>query len=230
MIRGILLDIEGTTTPMSFVYDVLFPYARRHMPDYVRNAELGDLKQEHDQDLRDGKNPPAFSSDPLPYLYWLMDQDRKSTALKRIQGEIWLKGFASGELRGEVFDDVAPALQRWHARGIDVRIFSSGSVVAQRLVFSATPSGDLTLYIRGYFDTETGPKDKPDSYGRIAAAFGVAAADILFISDVTRELDAARSAGMHTLLCLRPGNRPQPEHTHRSIQDFHADHSWPWNT
>jgi enolase-phosphatase E1 len=230
MIRGILLDIEGTTTPVSVVYDVLFPYARRHMAEHVRNAVFDDLEEEHEQDLRNGNNPPPLSSDPVPYLFWLMDKDRKSTALKRIQGEIWLKGFNEGELRGEVFDDVAPALRRWHAKGIDIRIFSSGSVVAQRLVFSTTPSGNLTQYIRGYFDTQTGAKDKPDSYRIIAATFGLPAGQILFLSDIAKELDAARSAGMQTRLCLRPGNRPQPEHNHETIKDFQTDHSWPWTT
>src|SRR5438477_13185536 len=99
--RGILLDIEGTTTPISFVFDVLFPYARRHAAAYVQHAELADLRQEYDDDIRAGNHPPDWSSDPVPYIHWLMDQDRKSTALKRIPGEIWLEGFRGGELRGE---------------------------------------------------------------------------------------------------------------------------------
>src|SRR5215470_20111115 len=111
--RGILLDIEGTTTPITFVYDVLFPYARRHVSDYVRNADLTDLRREYDDDMRAGNSPPDWSSDPVRYIHWLMDKDRKSTALKRMQGEIWLKGYRSGELHGEVFDDVLPALERW---------------------------------------------------------------------------------------------------------------------
>src|SRR5262245_25495089 len=124
MIRGILLDIEGTTTPIAFVFDVLFPYARQHMADYVQNADLTDLRREYEQDLSAGNNPSDWSTDPLPYIHWLMDRDRKSTALKRIQGEIWLKGYRVGELHGEVFDDVPPALDRWLAAGIDIRIFS----------------------------------------------------------------------------------------------------------
>ena len=112
------------------------------------------------------------------------------------------------------------ALERWHTKKIDVRIFSSGSVLAQRLIFSTTPAGDLTRLLCGYFDTTTGPKSDPSSYERIAQAFGIPADDILFISDVTRELDAARSAGMQTLLCFRPGNHPQPPHTHQTITSF----------
>src|SRR5438046_6943074 len=118
--------------------------------------------------------------DALPiYLYWLMDQDRKSTALKRIQGEIWLQGYKKGELHGEVFPDVPPALQRWHETGIDVRIFSSGSVLAQKLIFESTKYGDLTKFLKGYFDTTTGPKNEAESYHKIAAAFGVPDGDIL---------------------------------------------------
>jgi enolase-phosphatase E1 len=220
--RGVLLDIEGTTTPVSFVYDVLFPFARRHVAEYVRGADLTALKQEHEEDLAQGHNPPTWSSDPVPYIHWLMDQDRKSTALKNIQGQIWLEGYQNGELRGEVFQDVPPALERWHRNNIDVRIFSSGSILAQRLLFSSTAAGDLTQFLNGYFDTTTGPKNDPASYTHIANGFGIAAADILFISDVTRELDAARSAGMHTLLCVRPGNHPQPPHDHNAITTFDA--------
>jgi enolase-phosphatase E1 len=220
MTRGVLLDIEGSTTPIAFVYDVLFPYARRQMAEYVRSAELTDLRAEYNDDLLAGNNPPDWSDDPLPYVYWLMDRDRKSTALKRIQGEIWREGYRIGQLRGEVFDDVAPALKRWHAAGIDVRIFSSGSVLAQRLIFSTTPEGDLTPYLNGYFDTTTGPKNDPASYSKIASTFGFPASDIAFISDVTRELDAAREAGMQTLLCVRPGNPAQSPHTHRVIKTF----------
>src|SRR5205823_5309896 len=124
--RGILLDIEGTTTPITFVYDVLFPFARRHVAGYLKHADLADLHREYDEDVRHGLNPPTWAAEPASYIYWLMDQDRKSTALKNIQGQIWLEGYQSGELRGEVFPDVPAALQRWHQDKIDVRIFSSG--------------------------------------------------------------------------------------------------------
>jgi len=219
-VRGILLDIEGTTTPIAFVYDVLFPFARRRAVEYVKDADLTELKREHEQDVVAGTNPPPWSAGPVQYIHWLMDKDRKSTALKNIQGKIWLEGYESGELRGEVFPDVAPALERWRQSHIDVRIFSSGSVLAQRLLFSTTTAGDLTKYIKGYFDTTTGPKGDPSSYRTIADAFHIPAGDILFISDVSRELDAARRAGMQTLLCVRPGNHPQPANTHDTITSF----------
>jgi len=218
--RGILLDIEGTTTPVAFVYDVLFPFARHHAAEYLRHGDLADLKREHDEDVRQGHDPPPWSTPPVAYVHWLIDQDRKSTALKDIQGRIWLEGYQSGELRGEVFADVPPALERWHQKNIDIRIFSSGSKLAQRLLFSTTKSGDLTKFLNGYFDTTTGPKNDPASYRTIAIAFGIPASQMIFISDVTRELDAARLAGMETMLCLRPGNHPQPLGDHPAVTSF----------
>jgi enolase-phosphatase E1 len=220
MVRGILLDIEGTTTPIAFVYDVLFPFARLHFPEYLKRADLTDLQREYDEDARKGLNPPPWSPEPAAYIHWLMDQDRKSTALKRMQGEIWREGYEKANLHGEVFPDVPIALQRWQRENVDVRIFSSGSILAQRLLFSTTAAGDLTQFLRGYFDTTTGPKNDPASYRTIAKLFGISPSEMLFISDVTRELDAARHAAMQTLLCVRPGNHPQPAHTHGVITTF----------
>jgi enolase-phosphatase E1 len=218
--RGILLDIEGTTTPISFVYNVLFPFARKHLAEYLPHTDLTDLKREYDEDVRRNLNPPVWSKNPVGYVEWLMDQDRKSTALKKLQGEIWRAGYEKGELHGEVFPDVPPALERWHRHNMDVRIFSSGSILAQRMIFSTTRAGDLTRFLNGYFDTTTGPKNEASSYQQIGNEFGLAAGNIVFVSDVTRELDAARSAGMKTLLCVRPGNHPQPSHTHTTITTF----------
>jgi len=138
-----------------------------------------------------------------------MDQDKKSTGLKSLQGKIWEEGYRTGDLRGEVYADVPPALERWRRQGIDIAIFSSGSVQAQRSLFASTAAGDLTRFIRAYFDTTTGPKTAPDSYGRIAAALERSPAEVLFLSDVAAELDAARTAGMRTALCVRaPGSAP----------------------
>jgi enolase-phosphatase E1 len=218
--RGILLDIEGTTTPVSFVYDVLFPFARAHAGEHLANEDLSLLRREHDHDVRSALSPPPWSEPPLEYVNWLMDQDRKSTGLKALQGKIWQDGYARGELHGVVFSDVPPAFQRWRERGIDVRIFSSGSVLAQRLIFSTTSAGDLTAFLNGYFDTTTGPKTEPSSYAQIAKRFELNPSEILFISDITRELNAARQAGMMTRLCIRPGNAPQPAQFHRSISTF----------
>jgi enolase-phosphatase E1 len=138
-----------------------------------------------------------------------MDQDKKSTGLKSLQGKIWEEGYRTGELRGEVYPDVPPALERWRRQEIDIAIFSSGSVQAQRSLFASTAAGDLTRFIRAYFDTTTGPKTAPDSYARIAAALERSPSEVLFLSDVGPELDAARTAGMRTALCVRPpGSAP----------------------
>ena len=219
-VRLVLLDIEGTTTPMSFVHDVLFPYARTRLASFLRThayqEELRDvlatLRVEWQEDARSGEEPPPWAFADIPaaarYLDWLMDRDRKSPALKRIQAEIWKVGFESGELRGEVFPDVAGALARWKAAAVDIAIYSSGSSLAQRLIFSTTAAGDLTPIIAGFFDTAAGAKRSPDSYARIAAATNRAPQTILFISDSPEELNAALNAGCQILLAVRPGNRP----------------------
>ena len=236
-IRAVLLDIEGTTTPIRFVYEVLFPYARRHLRRYVEqhaaspgHAPLYDrLRDEHASDRAAAEAVPPWIDQPpaaragsiLSYLEWLMDRDRKSTALKSLQGLIWEEGYRGGDLVGEVFADVPAALARWRAQRIDAGIFSSGSVLAQQLLFRHSSAGDLTSLLRWHFDTTTGPKTEPESYRRIAAAMGIPAASVLFVSDVAAELDAARTAGMQTRLCIRPGNRPPPPgHGHTEIRTF----------
>lgn len=220
MPKGILLDIEGTTTPIGFVYDVLFPFARAHAHEHLDEEAQRDLKHEHESDVAAGLRPPPWSSGGVAYVHWLMDQDRKSTALKNLQGKVWQEGYRRGELRGEVFPDVPPALERWHREGKDVRIYSSGSLLAQRLLFSTTSHGDLTRFLHGYFDTTIGPKTESSSYAGIAAAVGLTGSEILFISDIVRELDAATIAGLQVCFSLRPGNHPQPENSYRLISTF----------
>jgi enolase-phosphatase E1 len=220
MTKGILLDIEGTTTPIAFVYDVLFPYARTHAHEYLDEVAQRELKGEYDADLARGLNPPPWSNSAVAYVHWLMDQDRKSTALKNLQGKIWQDGYQTGELHGEVFADVPDALERWYRAGCDVRIYSSGSILAQQLLFSTTRYGDLTRFLRGFFDTTTGPKKEPSSYELIAGAFSIPASEITFISDVTGELDAAVTAGMQARLSRRPGNHPQPQNSYQSISSL----------
>jgi len=149
-----------------------------------------------------------------------MDQDRKSTALKNLQGKIWQEGYRRGELHGDVYPDVPAALERWHGAGLDVRIYSSGSILAQQLVFSTTRYGDLTRFLNGYFDTTTGPKTESSSYHVIASAFALPAPEILFISDVVRELDAAKEAGLQTRLAIRPGNHSQPPNSYLTVSTF----------
>jgi enolase-phosphatase E1 len=149
-----------------------------------------------------------------------MDQDRKSTALKALQGRIWQEGYRRGELHGEVFPDVPVALKKWNDAGIDVRIYSSGSILAQQLLFSTTRYGDLTVYLKGYFDTTTGAKSDASSYATIARAFKLNPPEILFVSDVLRELDAAAAAAMQARLAVRPGNPPQPASMYPVIRSF----------
>jgi enolase-phosphatase E1 len=231
---AVLVDIEGTTTPIRFVYDVLFPYARRNVRAFLARRggesevahDLAALRREHAAEPPT-ERPPAWTdtSEPLDaataYVHWLMDRDRKSTALKSLQGRLWEEGFRTGELRSEVYDDVPAAFRRWHARGQGPWIFSSGSVLAQKLLFGHTRAGDLTPLIHGYFDTTTGPKKDAGTYGRIATAIGVPPADVLFLSDVAAELDAARQAGMRTALCVRDAAAPDPA-GHDVIRSFEA--------
>jgi enolase-phosphatase E1 len=216
-VKGILLDIEGTTTPISFVYNVLFPFARRRLHTWPAAELISRFNSDFSKDMAAGLQPPPLQTDPALYVEWLMDQDRKSTALKTLQGEIWQKGFESGLLRGEVFDDVPDTLAVWRREGFDVRIYSSGSVVAQRLLFSTTPYGDLTRFLNGFFDTTTGAKTDPASYAAIARAFGVPPAVITFVSDALVELRAAERAGFAVACSVRPGNAPQPEHDYPVI-------------
>jgi enolase-phosphatase E1 len=209
-VRAFLLDIEGTTTPVSFVYDVLFPYARRALPGFVSAraadpevvAALRAIDAERAMDAARGLAPPEGTSE---YLLWLMDADRKSTALKTLQGLVWRDGYARGELRGIVYPDVPQALTRWRRQGRRVFIYSSGSVLAQRLLFSTNPDGDLTPLIDGHFDTATGPKQEPESYRRIASAIGAGRAEVFFVSDSVDEVRAALAAGLRAALCAREG-------------------------
>ncbi len=146
-----------------------------------------------------------------------MDRDRKSTGLKSLQGRIWEEGYRAGDLKGEVYPVVPPALERWCRQGIDIAIFSSGSVEAQRSLFTNTTAGDLTRLIRAYFDTTTGPKTAPHSYARIAAALERSPSEVLFLSDVGAELDAALSAGMRTALCVRTLGSAPATGAHRVV-------------
>ncbi|HYL97826.1 MAG TPA: acireductone synthase [Blastocatellia bacterium] len=233
---AILLDIEGTTTPVAFVTDVLFPYASRHVLEYLKSSwsspetrhDVEQLLLEHDRDVQAGLQPPELATGGGPeyleslahYLSWLIDRDSKTTPLKSIQGRIWREGYASGELKSIVHEDVAPAFERWNKLGRTVAIYSSGSVEAQLLLFSHTNAGDLTRFIHSYFDTNTGPKRETGSYRRIAVALGRDPGEIIFVSDITAELNAARESGMRTLLCVREGNRPQEPNGHRLVTSF----------
>ncbi len=212
-----LLDVEGTTSPISLVSEQLFPYARKHLAEYLQvhgseaeivadlkllaeenNAETDTLRPSFDE-ARDGQDRA------VAYLLWLMERDRKSTALKSLQGKIWKAGFEAGELVGTVFPDVPDGMRRW-SRKATVAIYSSGSVEAQKLLFRHSSAGDLTALIAANFDTRIGAKIASASYRSIASAIGVEIQDVRFFSDVVRELDAAREAGCTTRLVIREGN------------------------
>jgi enolase-phosphatase E1 len=228
-VRAILLDIEGTTTPVDFVFRTLFPFARERARAFLDarmtgpdvRADLALLRAEHAADLAAGQAAPPWSEEPgavTAYVHWLMDRDRKSTGLKSLQGKIWEEGYRTGPLRGEVYDDVPRAFARWRSQGRRIAIFSSGSVLAQKLLFSHSRAGDLTPFIDAYFDTTTGPKREAASYALIARALGLAPAEVLFVSDVAPELDAAREAGMATALAARSGDAPAS--THPVVRSF----------
>lgn len=196
--KAILLDIEGTTTSISFVADELFPYARAHLRDFV--AAHPDRAAPILAEVA-----ATAPGDPVETLLAWIDEDRKATPLKTIQGMIWEAGYRDGTVRGHVYPDTPEAFRRWRDKGIAIHIYSSGSVAAQKLLFGHSVAGDLTPFLSGYFDTTTGPKREAASYAAIAHAIGLAPDDILFLSDMAPEVDAARAAGMRALLIDRDG-------------------------
>jgi enolase-phosphatase E1 len=216
--RAVLTDIEGTTTRIAYVRDVLFPYARARLPVFVHeHAGRPDVAALLDSVVRAAPDQP-----PLQTLLAWMDADAKVTALKTLQGLIWLGGYQAGELHGELYPDVAPALRRWHADALRLEVYSSGSVAAQRLLFAHSQDGDLARLFAGFHDTAIGPKRDPASYAAIAAGTDIAAADWLFLSDVAAELDAARATGMATCQLLRPEDGANPSPRHPGARDFDA--------
>ncbi len=231
--QAFLLDIEGTTSSISFVYDVLFPYARQAVADFLRRRwDEVSVQMACDYLARDagapsleawtaGLSPEQAQAKAVAEVYELMDRDAKKTGLKELQGLIWDEGYRAGTLHSHLFDDVVPALEKWHEAGRSLWIFSSGSVAAQKAFFGNTTQGNLLPLFQGHFDTTTGPKREPNSYREIARLMSVPTESILFLSDVVPELDAARTAGFQTALVIRPGNAPAPpDHGHATITRF----------
>lgn len=205
-IRAILSDIEGTTSAVSFVFDVLFPYARRHLPGFLHEhasdpAVAGQIEAVRSES---GESDADLSRVTDILLHWI-DIDRKATPLKALQGMVWEQGYHAGALKGHVYPDAVEALRRWHEQGYALYVYSSGSIQAQKLIFGCSEAGDLTPLFSGYFDTTSGPKREAGSYARIGAAIGLPAEEILFLSDIVEELDAAREAGMQTCGLVRDG-------------------------
>lgn len=206
-IKAILTDIEGTTSSINFVHDVLFPYARDHLPDYVRKnaGNLTDIIN----DVRAIENDAALDVEGVitVLLGWIAE-DKKITPLKALQGMIWKDGYESGAFTGHIYDDAADMLALWHAQGLGLYIYSSGSIAAQKLIYGYSNRGDITPLLSGYFDTTTGPKLESASYTKIAAAIGFTPETILFLSDNKGEIDAALEAGMDAILIDRDAKNP----------------------
>ncbi|MBM0139428.1 acireductone synthase [Pseudomonas cannabina] len=205
-IKVILTDIEGTTSAVSFVFEVLFPFARKHLPDFVRQQadQPAVATQLHAVREQSGE-PDADVERVIAILLEWIAEDRKATPLKALQGMVWEQGYNAGLLKGHVYPDAVEALKRWHQDGYKLYVYSSGSIQAQQLIFGCSEAGDLSGLFSGYFDTTSGPKREAQSYRTIAAATGFAAQDILFLSDIVEELDAAQAAGMATCGLTRDG-------------------------
>ncbi len=213
---AVLTDIEGTTTPIAFVRDTLFPYARAHLADWLaRHAGRPEVAAELEEARR-----MSHGQEPLAALLHWMDVDAKVTPLKALQGMIWDDGYASGELRGEVYPDVAPCLRRWSSGGLRLFVYSSGSVAAQKLIFGRSVAGDLAGLFNGFFDTRIGPKRAPESYRAITRAIALPPAQCLFLSDTEEELDAASQAGLAVRHVVRPQDGTTPSLRHPTSSDF----------
>jgi enolase-phosphatase E1 len=217
-VDAVVLDIEGTTTSVAFATDVLYPYARERLPNYVRQhrdePEVAAILDE----AREAGGVFNDEAVVVRMCHW-MERDQKVTPLKTLQGLIWEDGYRSGELVSHLYPDVAPAMRAWHARGLKLYIYSSGSVRAQRLIYGHTVAGDLTPLLSDYFDTHIGHKREVGSYRRIAEAIGTPPERILFLSDVREELDAAREAGWQTTWLVREG-MPGLAAAHRRVTRF----------
>lgn len=220
MTQYILMDIEGTTTSIAFVKEVLFPYATQHLGDFIRRYEQEDRIQAQLQALREGQGNALSTEEIIQQLLTWIEEDRKHTALKALQGYLWKKGYENGDYRGHIYEDVVPALERWDQQGHAMGIYSSGSVEAQQLLFRHSDKGDLTGHLSDYFDTKVGPKREVDSYYQIQSQLGISAPNILFLSDVVEELDAAAAAGFQTTQLVRADNSDTPQGKHVVVESF----------
>ena len=222
-IKAIVTDIEGTTSSLSFVKEVLFPYARANLADYVRHhTEEPQVKKLLEETCKEAGAELNTEQSITQLIQWL-DEDKKVTALKSLQGLIWEAGYQKGDFKGHVYPDAAPYLKAWKAKGLDLYVYSSGSVHAQKLLFAHTEYGDLTPHFSGYFDTRIGGKKEQESYNKIAKQLDIPTDQLLFLSDIKEELDAAKAAGFQTLWLVRDST-PDPKTEHRQVSNFdHID-------
>lgn len=219
MIRAVLTDIEGTTTSVAFVFEVLFPYARSRLRDFLATHSAEPAVRAQLDAVAEAVGHPLSDAQIAAQLEQWIDQDRKVTPLKALQGMLWAEGYRRGDFTGHVYPDAALWLRRWHDAGIELYVYSSGSVQAQRLLFGHSDAGDLTPLFNGYFDTTSGAKRAVESYRHIAAQIGRPPAEVLFLSDMVEELDAARAAGMHTTRLVRDA-APAADAAHPEVGDF----------
>ncbi len=221
--RAVLTDIEGTTSSIAFVKDVLFPYARARLPRFIENhPDDPEVTRWLDATAREAGIDDPRSRRVIDTLLRWIDEDRKATPLKALQGMIWKAGYEAGDYRAHVYPEVPSKLREWKARGLQLFVYSSGSVAAQKLFFGHTDAGDLASLFDGWFDTEVGGKRERGSYLRIASAIGLQSPEIAFLSDIGAELDAARGTGMQTIQLCRPPERCSASGTHRCVPDFDA--------
>ncbi|NIF23510.1 acireductone synthase [Candidatus Pantoea multigeneris] len=219
MIRAIVTDIEGTTSDIRFVHNVLFPFAREHLAGFIEqhhnDAEVAAALEAVRVEAGEAEASLARLTE---ILLGFMDEDRKSTGLKALQGMIWRAGYEKGSFRGHLYADVLPALQQWKSQGIDLYVYSSGSVAAQKLLFGYSDAGDITGLFSGYFDTHVGTKREVGAYQNIAAQIGVPPEQLLFLSDIHQELDAASAAGWNSVQLIR--GEADTQSRHRQVSHF----------
>lgn len=220
-VTAIVTDIEGTTTDIDFVHNTLFPYARSRLPGFLRDhAERPEVEAELKATAELAGQPADDLNALTDTLITWIDEDRKATPLKNLQGLVWRQGYEDGDFKGHAYPDAAAALRQWHEKGLALYVYSSGSVEAQKLLFGYSDQGDLAPLFTGYFDTTTGPKREAESYRLIQQAIGQPAASILFLSDILAELDAAREAGLKTIQLVRKPDVVTDEHPW--VRDFSA--------
>lgn len=222
-IAFVLTDIEGTTTSVSFVYDKLFPYFREHISQLESMKDLPEVSESFEQTVAIARETEGIELTSVQeiiaqLLKWSLE-DKKITPLKTLQGILWEAGYQSGEIKGHVYSDVAPALERWKNAGIQMGVFSSGSVAAQKLIFGYSEAGDLRPYFSAYFDTKTGGKRETSTYVEISKQLAIAPEHIVFLSDIKEELEAADAAGFQTVQLVRAGNEVAWS---QSVADFSA--------
>ncbi|MFI3135374.1 MAG: acireductone synthase [Methylococcaceae bacterium] len=203
MIKAIVTDIEGTTTSISFVKEVLFPYAKANLADFVRSHAHEPAVSALLQDTQAEVGQPLDMEGAICQLLAWMASDQKITPLKSLQGLIWEDGYQQGAFTGHLYDDALRNLQKWHTQGLALYVYSSGSVHAQKLLFGHTSQGDLTPLFSGYFDTHVGAKQEPMAYMNIAESIGLEPSELLFLSDIKAELDAAKAVGFNTVWLCR---------------------------